>query len=192
MTASLRKCLVGALVPVLLACAWQVHAADDPNRTVGPQSDGSIVASSNQTLTPAGTIVDLGSPVRAKAIALNPDKKSSSAAVLLMGAAQPVIVFNTATGQVLQRFIPTAIDGAAFASHKAGSFTGIAYSPDGARLFFSQDDNHVAIAKVNPQTGLLTNGQSVALPAPPADGHPYHDATAINPGGIAMHLRSRR
>ena len=45
-----------------------------PNRTVGPQQDGSIVASDNQTLTPAGKIVELGAPVRAKAIALNPNE----------------------------------------------------------------------------------------------------------------------
>ncbi len=176
-------------VRALLACAllispWNVRAADDPNRTVGPQSDGSIVASSNQTLTPAGTIVDLGSPVVAKAVALNP--KLESAAVLLMGSPQPVIVFNTQTGQVLQRFIPTSIDGAKFTSDKVGSFTGITYSADGASLFFSQDDNHVVIAKVDAQTGLLTNGQSVTLPQPPADGRPYHNATAINPGGIAI------
>src|SRR3954471_1040869 len=101
-----------------LALAADVHAADDPNRSVGPQGDGSIVASSNQTLTPAGTIVELGSPVRAKAIALNPNKKSNSAAVLLMGAAQPVIVLNTATGQVLQRFIPTSVSGSTFTSSK--------------------------------------------------------------------------
>src|SRR5690348_1481973 len=44
-----------------------------PDRTVGPQQDGSIVASDNQTLTPAGRIIELGSPVRAKAIALNPN-----------------------------------------------------------------------------------------------------------------------
>ena len=172
------------LASALLISPWNVRAADDPNRTVGPQSDGSIVASSNQTLTPAGTIVDLGSPVVAKAVALNP--KLKSAAVLLMGSSQPIIVFNTQTGQVLQRFIPTSADGAKFTSDKAGSFTGITYSADGTRLFFSQDDNHVVIAKVNAQTGLLTNGQSVILPQPPADGRPYHNATAINPGGIAI------
>ncbi|HEX4636790.1 MAG TPA: bifunctional YncE family protein/alkaline phosphatase family protein [Rhizomicrobium sp.] len=184
MTVRLRSYLAGLLVSALLACG--VQAADDPNRTVGPQNDGSIVASSNQTLTPAGTIVDLGSPVRAKAIALNPNSKTRSAAVLLMGAPQPVIVLNTATGQVLQRFIPTTINGTAFTSNKAGSFTGIAYSADGTKLFFSQDDNHVAIAKVNPQTGLLTNDQSLVLPAPPADGRPYYNAKAINPAGIAV------
>jgi len=178
--------LVAGLLASTLALASDGHAADDPNRAVGPQGDGSIVASSNQTLTPAGTIVDLGSPVRAKAIALNPNKKTNSAAVLLMGSAQPVIVLNTTTGQVLQRFIPTTVNGTAFTSSKAGSFTGIAYSADGSRLFFSQDDNHVVIARVNRDTGMLTNGQSVPLPEPPQDGRPYHNATAINPGGIAF------
>ena len=84
MTENFRMAVAGLFVSALLALP--VHAADDPNRTVGPQSDGSIVASNDQTLTPAGTIVDLGSPVRAKAVALNPNKASKTAAVLLMGA----------------------------------------------------------------------------------------------------------
>jgi YVTN family beta-propeller protein len=158
----------------------------DPNRTVGPQKDGSIVASDNQTLTPAGKMIDLGSPVRAKSIALNPNGVAHSGAVLLMGSPQPIIVFNTATGEVLQRFIPAFMKGAESISSKAGSFTGITYSADGKSLFFSQDDNHVVIAAVNPETGLLTNGQSVELPGPPADGRPYHNAKSINPGGIAV------
>jgi YVTN family beta-propeller protein len=96
------------------------------------------------------------------------------------------MVFNTVTGQVVQRFIPAFMKGAESTSSKAGSFTGITYSADGKWLFFSQDDNHVVIANVNPQTGLLTNGQSVDLPEPPADGRPYYKAKAINPGGIAV------
>ncbi|HWU56650.1 MAG TPA: bifunctional YncE family protein/alkaline phosphatase family protein [Rhizomicrobium sp.] len=189
---SIRALLTAILTSALLISPWNVRAADDPNRAVGPQSDGSIVASNNQTLTPAGTIVDLGSPVRAKAVALNPSRKNTTAAVLLMGAAQPIIVFNTQSGQVLQRFIPTTINGASFTSNKAGSFTGIAYSADGTRLFFSQDDNHVVIAKVNPDTGFVTSSQSVVLPAPPADGRPYFNAKAINPGGIAVSEDGRR
>jgi YVTN family beta-propeller protein len=153
---------------------------------VGPQNDGSIVASDNQTLTPAGKIVDLGSPVRAKAIALNPNSKTRSGAVLLMGSSQPIIVFNTVTGQVLQRFIPTTAKGKTFVSDKAGSFTGITYSADGTKLFFSQDDNHVVIANVDPDTGRLSHAQSVTLPEPPADGRVYHNAKFINPGGIAI------
>jgi YVTN family beta-propeller protein len=157
----------------------------NPNRTVGPQTDGSIVVSDNQTLTPAGKMIDLGSPVRAKFLALNPNGKTNSGAVLLMGSPQPIIVFNTDTGQILQRFLPTSLKGAESVASKAGSFTGVTYSADGKNLFFSQDDNHVVVANVDPKTGLVTNGQSVELPPPPP-GRPYHNAKSINPGGIAV------
>jgi YVTN family beta-propeller protein len=176
---------------VVLGQAQDPQGAN-PNRTVGPQKDGSVVVSDNQTLTPAGKIIDLGSPVRAKAIVLNPNVSTNSGAVLLMGSPQPIIVFNTATGQILQRFTPSFMRGAAVTPSKAGSFTGIAYSADGKSLFFSQDDNHVVIANADPQTGLLTNGQSVELPGPPADGRPYHNAKSINPGGIAISTDGKR
>ena len=142
----------------------KIHKPPTPIAPLARKTDGSIVVSDNQTLTPAGKIIELGSPVRAKAIALNPNGKTNSGAVLLMGSPQPIIVFNTATGQVLQRFIPALMKGTESTSSKAGSFTGITYSADGKKLFFSQDDNHVVIANVNPHTGFLTNGQSVDLP----------------------------
>ena len=182
--------LTGFLVSALAGTPQTI--ADSPNRTVGPQKDGSIVASDNQTLTPAGTIVQLGSPVRAKAVALNPNSKSRSGAVLLMGSPQPIIVFDTVTGQVLQRFAPTTVRGAAFTSDKTGSFTGIGYSTDGSKLFFSQDDDHVVIANVDPGTGHLNDAQSVTLPQPPADGRAYHNMKSINPGGIAVSEDGRR
>lgn len=166
--------------------------ADSSDRTVGPQDDGSIVASDNQTLTPAGKIVELGSPVRAKAIALNPNSATHSAAVLLMGSPQPAIVVDTATGQVLQRFTPADATAASPKDLTAGSFTGITYSSDGTRLLFSQDTDYVVIAKVNPKTGLLTNVQRVSLPEPPADGRHYHNAKSINPGGIAISEDNKR
>ncbi|MGB9285170.1 MAG: hypothetical protein WCB59_14255, partial [Candidatus Sulfotelmatobacter sp.] len=43
-----------------------------PTYTVGPQTNGSWVVSDGQIITPAGTQVNLGIRVRAKAIALNP------------------------------------------------------------------------------------------------------------------------
>jgi hypothetical protein len=43
-----------------------------PTYQVGPQLNGSWVVSDGQVITPAGTQVDLGIRVRAKAIALNP------------------------------------------------------------------------------------------------------------------------
>ncbi len=163
-----------------------------PDRTVGPQQDGSIVASDNQTLTPAGKIVELGAPVRAKAIALNPNEMTHSAAVLLMGSPQPIVVFNTVTGAVLQRFIPADATAAADKDRSAGSFTGIIYSVNGSKLLFSQDNNYVVIANVNRKTGLLSNEQRVPLPEPPADGRAYHNAKAINPGGIALSSDGKR
>ena len=169
-----------------------ISQSGSPDRMVGPQQDGSIVVSDNQTLTPAGRIIELGSPVRAKAIALNPNSATHSGAVLLMGSPQPIIVFNTATGQVLQRFLPTDETGASSKEVKAGSFTGVTYSADGAKLLFSQDNNYVVIATVNRETGLLSNEQRVSLPGPPADGRPYHNAKSINPGGIALSEDGKR
>src|SRR6185437_4930657 len=163
-----------------------------PDRTVGPQQDGSIVASDNQTLTPAGKIIELGSPVRAKAIALNPNRTTHSGAALLMGSPQPIIVFNTVTGKVLQRFIPADATVASTKERSAGSFTGITYSDDGLKLLFSQDNNYVVLAAVNKKTGLLGKEQRVRLPEPPDDGRPYHNAKSINPGGIAFSADSKR
>lgn len=173
--------------------------ASSPDRTVGPQQDGSIVVSDNQRLSPAGTIIELGTFVRAKAVAVNPNSRSG--AVLLMGADQPVIVFNTVTGQVLQRFTPPLAKGADLKANSSGSFAGITYSSDGSKLFFSQDasigfgatkgESRVIIADVNQDTGLLTQRQSVTLPEPPA-GPPYHSAKAINPGSIALSEDSKR
>lgn len=76
--------LLAAGAATVLSQAQSPQTAN-PDRTVGPQQDGSIVVSDNQTLTPAGRMIELGSPVRAKAVALNPNRKTNSAAVLLMG-----------------------------------------------------------------------------------------------------------
>jgi YVTN family beta-propeller protein len=104
-------------------------------------SDGTII-------TPAGTQVYLGVTTRAKAIALDP-LGNHTAAVLQMGAPQPVTIFNTQTGAVLQRFT--------YGTSKTGSATGITYTSDGLHLLFSQDSGFVAIVNVDPGTGLITS-----------------------------------
>jgi YVTN family beta-propeller protein len=165
---------------------------NSPNRTVGPQRDGSIVVSDNQVLTPAGRLIELGAPVRAKAIALNPGKTAHTAAVLLMGSPEPIIVFDTQSGQVLQRYLPEGAPNDSAKDRSTGSFAGIAYSPDGSRLLFSQDNNYVSVANVDRNTGLLSHEQRLILPPPPADGRTYHNAKAINPGGIAFSADGKR
>src|SRR5215469_3027790 len=61
-----------------------------PTYVTGPQPNGSWVVGNGQVITPAGTQVDLGIRVRAKAIALNPIARLHTAAVLTLGATQAV------------------------------------------------------------------------------------------------------
>ncbi len=189
MKTSIRKHpLAGVFALTLLApaIAPTIAWAGDPSlRTVGPQKNGSIVASDNQLLTPSGTQVSLGSPVVAKAIAVNPNRKTKSGAVLMTNAFQPVIVFNTTNGAVLQRYVPVINNGGIFSNNAEGSFTGITYSPDGSKLLFSQDNNFIAVANVDPKTGLLTPAFSVSLPSPPPNPKLYNSFSA-NPAGIAV------
>ncbi len=127
-----------------------------PTYVTGPQPNGSWVVGSGQILTPTGLQVDLGIRVRAKAIALNPNLKNHTAAVLTMGATQAVEVFDTNTGVVLQNYIP-------FGTDSSGSYSGIAYSADGQHLVFSQDSSNVTIANVNAE-GLLEDDAQVNVP----------------------------
>jgi YVTN family beta-propeller protein len=131
-----------------------------PTYVTGPQPNGSWVVSDGQVITPAGTQVDLGIRVRAKAIALNPTD-SHTAAVLTMGTSPKngngaVEVFNTLTGAVLQSYSFNGKD-------SSGSITGITYTPDGKHLLFSQDSSYVTIANVS-ATGLLTDDVQVSVP----------------------------
>ena len=129
------------------------HGVDDQSTLPTPW-----VVSNGQVITPVGIQVYLGNTTRAKAVALNPTG-NGTAAVLQMGAPQPVTIFDTKTGHVLQSFTAAANAG--------GNEAGIAYSPDGKYLLFSQDGSYgpsyVGIASVNAQ-GLLSNYVQVAVP----------------------------
>jgi YVTN family beta-propeller protein len=126
-----------------------------PTYQTGPLPNGSWVVSSGQIITPAGTQVDLGIRVRAKAVALNPNAASHTGAVLTMGASQAVEVFDTRTGQVLQTYLPFG--------DPSGSYGGIAYSADGSTLMFSQDSSHVTLSAVS-SDGLLSDLAHVSVP----------------------------
>jgi YVTN family beta-propeller protein len=169
-----------------------------PTYSTGPQPNGSWVVSSGQIITPAGKQVDLGIRVRAKAVALNPNIKTHTAAVLTLGTSASdgngaVEVFDTKTGDVLQNYIP-------FGKDPHGSYSGIAYSPDGKYLIFSQDSSNVTIAKVDAD-GSLEDDVQVSVPpnnsfikcfpnSPPAAyANPcgsFYTASTSYPGGIAI------
>jgi YVTN family beta-propeller protein len=169
-----RNNYLAASIALALAGPTLGVAADQNTRTVGPQTDGSYIVSDNQRITPAGKLVDLGSPVRAKTVAVNPNLNTKTGAVMLMGASEPIIVFNTVTGEVIQRYTPPL--------DSSGSFTGLAYSPDGSQLLFSQDSDFVAVAKVDSQ-GKLTPASSISIPVP---NNPNLFSSSSNPGGVAV------
>jgi len=190
--------LAGLLAAGLIVPGLAGQSKEYPKYVVGPQPNGSWVVSSGQIITPAGTQVDLGIRVRAKAIALNPNASTHTAAVLTMGTSTAdgngaVEVFDTRTGVVLQNYIP-------FAQDPSGSYSGIAYSADGGYLFFSQDSSHVTIANVS-KKGLLSDDVQVSVPpnnsfiqcfpnSPPAAyanpcGSFYTSSTSY-PGGVAV------
>jgi YVTN family beta-propeller protein len=169
-----------------------------PTYVVGPQPNGSWVVSSGQIINPAGIQVNLGIRVRAKAIALNPNPKTHTAAVLTMGTSADdgngaVEVFDTQTGVVLQNYVTFGVD-------PSGSYSGITYSSDGQYLVFSQDSSYVTVAKVN-AAGLLEDDAQISVPpnnsfitcfpnSPPAAydnpcGSFYSPWTSY-PGGVAV------
>jgi YVTN family beta-propeller protein len=183
----------GLIVPGLAG-----QSKEFPKYVAGPQPNGSWVVSSGQIITPAGQQVDLGIRVRAKAIALNPNAKTHTAAVLTLGTSPSdgngaVEVFDTQTGVVLQNYN-------AFSMDSQGSYSGIAYSADGKYLVFSQDSSHVTIANVS-KAGLLSDDVQVSVPpnssfiqcfpnSPPAAyanpcGSFYTPSTSY-PGGVAF------
>ena len=164
-----------------------------PTYVTGPQPNGSWVVSDGQVLTPAGMQVDLGIRVRAKAIALNPNLKNHTAAVLTMGASEAVEVFDTNTGVVLQNYLALGQD-------SSGSYSGIAYSADGKHLVFSQDSSNVTIANVTAE-GLLEDNAQISVPpnnafitcfpnSPLGDyGRPcgtFYSTGTSYPGGVAL------
>jgi YVTN family beta-propeller protein len=142
----------GLSVPVIAGAQSKPY----PTYVTGPQPNGSWVVGSGQVINPAGIQVDLGIRVRAKAIALNPNRHNHTAAVLTLGASQAVEVFDTNTGVVLQNYITLGHD-------SSGSYSGIAYSADGKHLLFSQDSSNVTIADVT-DDGLLEDNVQVSVP----------------------------
>jgi YVTN family beta-propeller protein len=174
----IKRWLVGLLAAGLSIPAF-AQSVEFPTYTPGENTNASTgptysaplsnpwVVSDGTILTPAGTQVYLGTTTRAKAIALNPNTSTHTAAVLQMGAPQPITIFNTQTGAVLQTFSTPYVNSTGGTSYDPdGSQNGIAYTPDGLHLLFSQDGYnsayksgtaYVTIANIDPNSGLITS-----------------------------------
>ena len=159
---------VGLSVPVFAqSVPFPTYSpGENTTATTGPAYSHPLpnpwVVSDGAIITPAGTQVYLGTTTRAKAIALNPNTGTHTAAVLQMGAPQAITIFDTRTGKILQTYSAPYLSGTSVKSDSDGSQGGVAYTPDGLHLLFSQDGSsgpasYVTIASVSPTTGLITS-----------------------------------
>ncbi len=148
---------------------------ENTSATTGPTYSQPLanpwVVSDGTIITPVGAQVYLGTTTRAKDIAINPMPLASGdypAAVLQMGAPHPVTVFDVKTGAILSTY---EFDAASSTNYdNDGSQGGIAFTPDGLHLLFSQDGSYgpggsfVTIANFNLTTGVLTDDVQVSVP----------------------------
>ncbi len=139
----------------------------------------------NQLVTPAGTQVELPG-IRPNALALSPDGKR----LVTAGLTHELIVIEPATGKILQR-VPfpadTAeeekpiVEGILNPDEKAQlSFTGLAFSPDGSRIYLSNVNGDIKVFGVGAGK-KISPLFSIALPRVKA-----FDRTNEIPTGIAV------
>ena len=158
---------------------------------VGRSSAGRVVTPVNQVVTPAGQTVDLPG-MRPQALALSPDGRILVAA----GKTHEIIVMDPQTGRILKH-VPLPPEGqaapAAVSTHILQpddegqvSFTGLAFSPDGSRLYLANVNGSIKVFSVS-QDDKVAGLFSIALP--PANA-PRREAEI--PAGLAVSRDGKR
>ncbi len=140
----------------------------DTRATVGVRSDGTVVLPQNQILTPAGRQIPLQG-MRPQALALSPDGRL----LVTAGITHELVVLDPATGAELQR-VPLPSEKSAPAEGPVSShilqpdpngqlsYSGLAFSSDGTRLYLSSVNGSVKAFAV--ADGKVTGLNSFALP----------------------------
>ncbi|HLZ53252.1 MAG TPA: bifunctional YncE family protein/alkaline phosphatase family protein [Verrucomicrobiae bacterium] len=176
------------LVAIALAGLAPHGFADDFDTTaeiVGHHTNG-FETPVNQLVTPAGTLVELPD-IRPNALALSPDGKQ----LVTAGLTRRLLVINPATGTILQRVRLPADDKIAPAESVSSgilqpneqaklSFTGLAFSPDGARIYLANVNGDIKVFSVDPDHKVAP---LYSLPLPPASA-PLRQAEI--PAGLAV------
>jgi YVTN family beta-propeller protein len=181
------------LLPLVVCQAGAANPADTfgaTTETVGRHAEG-LESPVNQLVTPAGTLVELPG-IRPNALALSPDGQL----LVTAGRTHELLVLAPATGTILQRV--------AFPSDKTApqapvsplilqpnkraqlSFTGLAFSPNGSRIYLADVNGDIKVFTVGKDRIISPLG-SLALP--PADA-PRRAAEI--PAGIAVSPDGKR
>ena len=165
-----------------------------PTATVGPFQPGAGVrhiTPDNHVLTPAGIQVELPG-LRPNAVALSPDGQLLVAA----GTAARLVCVDPGTGRIRQEVVLPAEDQTAPAAVSANiltpdpraklSFTGLVFSPDGARLFLANVNGSIKVFAIGQDQSVTP---SFTIPLPPAHA-PGRQAEI--PAGLAVSPDGRR
>jgi YVTN family beta-propeller protein len=171
----------------LVAFSFQRVFADDfdaTTETVGPTTNG-LVTPANQLVAPAGFQIELPR-VRPNALALSPNGKI----LVTAGLTRELIAVNPATGNILQHVpfpadkaqpMPALADGVISTNqHAKLSFTGLAFSPDGSRIYLSNVNGDIKVFGVG-KGGEILPLFSMGLPGVKASRR-----TNDIPAGIAV------
>lgn len=139
--------------------------------TVGHKTGSNrVVTPVNQTLTPLGKQVDLPG-MRPQALAMSPDGK----VLVTSGKTSELVVLDPATGEIVQKVAfpneglnepqPAAPTSNILKPDTEGliSFTGLAFSPDGGRIYLSNVKGSIKVFSVAGD-GRVTPSHSIPLP----------------------------
>ena len=190
-----------------LLISHRALAADLPNdfdattETVGHNTNG-LETPVNQLVTPAGIFVELPR-VRPNALALSPDAKL----LVTSGMTRELLVVDPLTGKILQP-VPFPAEGKTQALASVSSlilnasltakmsFTGIAFSPDGSRIYLSNVNGDLKVFSVG-HDRLVSPLFSIPLPPANRPGRKNEIPTgiAISPDGkkiyVALNVANR-
>ena len=154
----------------LLGCTCVTASADDFGSTtalVGRSTNG-LMTPANQLVAPAGSSVDLPG-MRPQALALSPDGKW----LVTAGLNHQLIVLDIATGKKSQKVdfpsdkapVEPALNAPILEPDNRAqlSYTGLAYSPDGSRIYLANVNGDIKVFAVD-KVGTVTPAFSIPLP----------------------------
>jgi YVTN family beta-propeller protein len=196
-----RSLPAASVLLAVLLLAGSCRTPPRPPDAVGPAGENRTILPVSQVLTPAGKMVDLPG-LRPQAVALSPDGRI----LAVSGKTSEVLVVDPERAVVLDRVPlpsekaephPATVSTHILAPDDKGqvSFTGLAFSPDGSRLYLSNVNGSIKVFAVE---GAGVRGL-FSIPLPPA-GAPRRKeeipaGIAVSPDGarllVALNLSNR-